>query len=72
MQLLPVVQRAVQLDAAISEDRSAFGARMRVLVDLPAVQQIPADALPALLRAAIASNDCYSVSQFSSCQPFAR
>jgi hypothetical protein len=71
-QLLPVVQHAAAVDAVVAKRcrgsappsyalTSGGGTSLSKLDELPAVQQIPSDALPGLLCAAMASSDSYSV-----------
>jgi hypothetical protein len=83
-QLLPVVQRAMALDSVVAKHQrgsepppvhvysSMSGMSLFELDRLPAVQQIPSDALPGLLRAAMASGDSYSVFRVTSWSSFSK
>jgi hypothetical protein len=75
-QLLPVVQRAMKLECVFDKRGcarvSGFETSLWQLDQLPAVRQIPSDALPGLLSAAMASGDSYSVSCVTSWSSFGK
>jgi hypothetical protein len=83
-QLLPVVQRATELDSVVAKHQRGFepppvhvysskgGISLFELDALPAVQQISSNALPGLLCAAMASGDSYSVFRVTSWPSFSK